>query len=454
MKKIFVLIFLISSITQAQYNIKGTITPDLKSDWVILYKIEGAKQIFIKNTKIEVDSILIDDKKQAIGNFNFTLPNDAAPGVYRATYRLEEHGYIDFIFDKEDITFVFNPDYPDQSVLFSKSSENIFYKQYLSEISKAQQTLDSLQITALRNPSLDLKKDYKTALQQVENIQQGYLTASKNMYVQPFIKATLRANPKEIKTSPNEYMSNMVATFFDNMDFSNKTLINSSFLVDRITDYIFYINYSDNKETQQKLFKNSIKTVLSKITDLSFKKDVIEFLVTQFEESKNLELIGDLFENYYKRLPENIQNKKFINEKLSLFATEIGSIAPDFSWKENNKNYSLSKLNDAENYVLVFWSTDCSHCLREIPELHKFMQKSTKTKVIAFAMERNNSTWNEMKKTLPNWHHILGLNKWENKTARVYNINATPTYFVLDNTKKIIAKPDNISDVKAFLENK
>ena len=47
---------------------------------------------------------------------------------------------------------------------------------------------------------------------------------------------------------------------------------------------------------------------------------------------------------------------------------------------------------------------------------------------------------------------MLGLNKWENKTARTYNIMSTPSYFVLDVNKKIIAKPDALEDVKAFIE--
>jgi len=102
--------------------------------------------------------------------------------------------------------------------------------------------------------------------------------------------------------------------------------------------------------------------------------------------------------------------------------------------------------------VLVFWSTSCSHCLKEIPELHNFSQDKKDIKVVAFAMEKNNLSWSSLKITLPNWHHVLGLNKWENKTARTYNIYATPTYFVLDENKKIIAKPNNLEELKTILK--
>ncbi|WP_439129969.1 TlpA family protein disulfide reductase, partial [Polaribacter sp.] len=239
--------------------------------------------------------------------------------------------------------------------------------------------------------------------------------------------------------------------FFNNMDFSNNALKNSSFLVDRITDYVFYVNYADDAEAQQKIYKTSAEKVFSKIDDPIFKKDVIEFLIGQFEQNRNIEMVDYLFKNYYDKLPETLQNKKFKEEKLTLLATEIGRVAPNFSWNENGKKRELATLNDAENYVLVFWSTSCSHCLKEIPVLHKFLQDKKNIKVVAFSMETNDFGWKSMKVNLPNWHHVLGLNKWENKTARIYNINATPTYFVLDKNKKIIAKPEELKDLEAFV---
>ena len=84
-------------------------------------------------------------------------------------------------------------------------------------------------------------------------------------------------------------------------------------------------------------------------------------------------------------------------------------------------------------------------------ELYTFLQDKKNLKVIAFAMENNEVRWKSLKATLPNWHHVLGLNKWENKTAKEYNINATPTYFVLDSTKKIIANPIALKDLETLI---
>ena len=454
-KKILPILLLISSISFGQHTIKGAMSPKIDTDWLILYKIEGTKQVFVNNTTIKNDSILIGGKKEAVGSFEIKLPAYAKSGTYRATYRLEGATFVDFYYNKEDVSFIFNPDYPQESIAFTASSENIFYGKYISDITTVQQKLDSLQVAVLQNPSLDFKEAYRETYKKVNAVQSKYVELAKGKYVAPFVYASARSNPPEILTSVNDYLSNIKNTFFDKLDFSNKTLINSSFLTNRILDYVFYINYSEDLQKQQILHKNAIETVLYKIKNTSYKRDIIQFLIEQFETSKNLDIIDYLFENHYNKLPINLQDVKFKTEKQALFAAEIGRIAPDFSWTENGRNLKLSTLNDAETYVLVFWSTSCSHCLKEIPELHTFMKTKPNMKVIAFALENDAFVWETYKKNnLYGWHNVLGLNKWENKTARTYQVYSTPTYLVLDKNKKIIGKPYEIKDVKEFLNKK
>lgn len=452
-KKLLPILILISTISYAQYTVKGSMSPQIKTDWLILYKLEGTKQVFVNNTTIKTDSVIISGNKQAVSSFEIKLPSSAKPGTYRATYKLEGAGFVDFVFNQEDVSFIFNPEYPQQSIAFAASSENKLFADYMSDISIVQQKLDSIQVAVLQNPELDLKEDYKKTLQKVDSVQTDFEQKTEGKYIAPFVKASARSNPSEILTSVNTYLDNIKSTYFDRLDFSNKTLVNSAFLTNRVLDYIFYINFSEDEKQQQTLHKSSIETVLSKIKSDTYKRDIIQFLIEQFEESKNLDIIDYLFENHYNRLPLPIQDSKFKEEKQALFATEIGRVAPDFSWQENGRNLKLSALNDAENYVLVFWSTSCSHCLREIPELHTYMKTIPNTKVIAFALENDAFVWeNYRKNNLYGWHNVLGLKKWKNETARTYQVYATPTYFVLDKNKKIIDKPNAIKDVKEFIE--
>lgn len=454
LKKLLSLVVLVSSTIFSQHTVKGYISPNLKSDWVILYRIEGTQQVFINNTTIKKDSLNIGGNLQAVGSFQFKLPANAKPGSYRATYRLEEAGFIDFYYNKENIEFIFNPEYAQQSVAFTKSKENNFYKNYLAEITVAQEKIDSIQIAYIQDNSLKLDSEYQQAVTKFNAVQKKFENESKNMYVYDFIKASPRINPPKMVTTGLAYLNQIKNTFFSKLNFKNTRLKNSAFLTNRILDYIFYINFAEDSEQQQILFKSSIDTVLAKLDNLTYKRDIIEFLISQFESSKNIEIIDYLFAKHYDKLPKNLINQKFKEEKKALFTATIGRIAPDFTWSENGKSYKLSTLNDAQKYVLVFWSTSCSHCLREIPQLHELMKNKTEYKVIAFALENDAFVWETYSKTnLPGWHNVLGLNKWENKTARTYQINATPTYFILDSSKKIIAKPYEFKDVKIYLEN-
>ena len=113
MKKIIVFFLLISSLSYSQFNIRGTMSPTENSSWVLLYKIEGTKQIFVKNTQVK--------KEAEKGFFEFSLPNEAKPGTYRIKYSMKRNGFIDFFFNKEDVIFEFNPKDSNNTVIFKES---------------------------------------------------------------------------------------------------------------------------------------------------------------------------------------------------------------------------------------------------------------------------------------------------------------------------------------------
>ena len=451
MKKLLLVFLFISAITNAQYKIKGTLNPAEKYTWVLLYKIEGARQVFIKNTTIKQELKAIDGTSTPIGHFEFELPANAKKGTYRVTYDMKNNKFADFLFNKENVTFTFNPKFPEQTITFSESKENRLFQDYLTAISNEQKKTDSLQVSYIKAPQENTKKLYKSSLKKLKGIQSKYQNASNGAMANSFIKATNRYNAPQIAPNAKTYYNSIINHFFDSVNFSNKDLYNSAFLVDRISDYVFYLNYSDDAKTQTSLHKKAVAKVLSLIKDQIFKRDIIEFLITQFKASKQVVMVDYLFTTYYNKLAKGIQNSDFKSTTLADLAAEVGRIAPDFSWKENGKTKKLSTLKGAKNYILVFWSTSCSHCLREVPILYEKTKDLKNIKVVSFVLERDNLDWNNYKTKLNGWHNAIGLNKWENKTAKTYQIRSTPTYIVLNANKKIIAKPEELKDVIEFI---
>lgn len=450
MKKVLIL-FLFASLTmQAQYSVKGTLYPVKEYSWVLLYKIEGARQVFVKNTTIKKEVKPFNDKNVTVGTFQFDMPKDAKSGAYRVTYD-NQNGYIDFIYNKEEVAFSFNPDDKEASTVFTTSKENKLYNNYLNDISYAQYKIDSLQTAYLKTASQPIEVAYKKAVANINKVQQDYNNKSNGTLVHHFIKATERYNAPSVVKNAKEYLSGVTKHFYDKIDFSSKELFYSSFLIDRMADYIFYMHYSQDPNKQEALYVKAVDATIKKISDITFKSDVIQFLISQFSSIKNAVVVDHLFLNHFDKLPKKNQNAEFKKKVQDEMAIAIGRIAPDFSWEENGIKQSISGLKDGQSYLLLFYSTECSHCLREVPQIFELLKGKTNTKVIAFAMESSDAVWKNYQKTLPGWHHVVGLKKWENTIARTYQIVSTPTYFVLGSDKKIIANPETLADLKMIL---
>lgn len=444
MKKILVLLLLTSCLSYGQYSVKGTIRPVVKPSWVLLYKIEGAKAVYVNNTQVKKDG--------KSGGFEFILPSDTKVGSYRIKFSMKEKGFIDFLFNKENIEFEFNPKDPENTIAYKKSKENQLYNSFFSDISSTQLKIDSLQKAYFKKPNNKTEETYKILVNRLQETEKEYLLKSQGTLAHHLIKASERYYSSEILESYEELLTTSVDHFFDGIDFSNKALYNSSFLIDKISDYVFHINYSPNIETQKKQYKRASKIVLNKIKGLPFKADIIEFLISQFAEVKNTEMVDHLLANYFDKLPKQNQDLVFKNNILTKMSITIGRIAPDFSWKENGKELRLSELKEGLSYLLIFYSTECSHCLKEIPEVFDFMKRKVNTKVIAFAMETSEKTWLNYQLKMPGWHHVLGLEKWENPISGAYQVNSTPSYFILGMDKKFISIPQKIEDLKLVLE--
>ncbi|TYP99569.1 thiol-disulfide isomerase/thioredoxin [Tenacibaculum adriaticum] len=457
MKKLLALLVFVTSIANAQYTIKGTMTPPDEGDWVILYKLEGANQKFVLNTTIKFETVNIGGNEQKIGRFQFDLPADTKKGTYRVTYRDKGAGFVDFLFNKENVEFIFNPVYPDQSIVFTKSIENKVYREYLEAVSLKQKDIDAIQVNYIKTQTRDSKKAYKKALSSLEDLQEIYEGKSKGMLAYHFIKSSKTEYPSSILENTQDYLNFVVDNFFTNVDFKSPELYNSSFLIDKVTDYVFLINVPENQVLRQKIYKQSITKVMEKVShNPKLKKAVSEFLIERFTNARNSEIVDWLFADYYNNLPTELQDEKFKKDKVALLLATVGRIAPDFSWQEEGTDFKLSTLNDGDNYLLVFWSTQCSHCVEEIPQAHEFMKNYGKTSVVAFAIEQDDLDFNSwVKNKLYGWHNVMGThpdNKWENETVQTYQLVGTPTYFVLDKNKKIIAMPNSLADVKDYFE--
>jgi len=98
--------------------------------------------------------------------------------------------------------------------------------------------------------------------------------------------------------------------------------------------------------------------------------------------------------------------------------------------------------------VVVFWSSTCSHCETELPQLIPVYNtlKSKNIEIIGLSLDADRASYENKIKSFP-WVNDSELRGWYSSYSDTYNVHATPTYFILDANNKIIGKPDHIGDV-------
>lgn len=425
-------------------TIKINIEP-ITSSRVILYSAEGAQQKYISYA----------DSND--GRFNLSISNTLNKGMYRLVYDQKSMNYIDFLYLGTSFSLHFDPTNLNLDPVFIDSEENTRYFSNSNTIRLKQQKIDSLQVLYFQaQDSLvlqDLNNQYAIYSKELATILKTY-ESEKNLLIKDLLVANTRIQPEEPIKNPEEYLPFVKNHFFDAIDFNNTSLIYSSVLIDKVMDYVFYLTISRDPETQDNLYKEAVTHVVGKMENSVLKAGFIQALIQSFAKEENIVLTDFLFENYYDKLSLEFQNTDFKTAMQLELQTAIGRTAKEISWIEGEKTIKLSELDGYNNYIIVFWSTTCPHCLKEIPKLYEFTNDNERIKVIAIGMETEESqnSWKSETYYYPRFTHILGLGKWENPVARSYNVFATPNYFVLDADKKIIAKPYELVDLEVFFK--
>ncbi|AUP81598.1 TlpA family protein disulfide reductase [Flavivirga eckloniae] len=440
MNRLFFLTVLLPSILIAQHTIDGKFSPAKEYEVALLYRVTPTVSEYIANVKVEED-----------GSFQFQLDSTATKGIYRIVYAIPQEDYnFDVIYNgKEDIALTFNSE---TGVKFKKSIENKLLTSYTDSMSMVTQSIGNY-FRQKSEDTLALKAIFKTQ----EETQSNYEAAAKSTIALSFIKANKPYVPKKFK-DVETYVSNLKKHYFDYVDFNNETLQSSSFLEERMLNYVFGVSFNPVDEITS--YKKSIDVFYTAMKKAPIKvKRILLVSLWQQMADLNFESVANyIAEAYLMDIAVSLNDQELLHGLMLFKNLSLGSEAPDFSLEiEKNKKTltkKLSTLDLAERYILVFWSSTCSHCLDEVPQLQAYIKVKEKGKVqvIAIALENDALKWKELKAKYPEFIHVYGEGKWDNEIGNDYGVTATPTYFVLDKDKHIISKPEDFGALKLFFE--
>ena len=232
----------------------------------------------------------------------------------------------------------------------------------------------------------------------------------------------------------------------------------SDFLKDKVVNYVFTAlphHQIASKEKELEIIENA-KVLAQLLEDVNAtnKVELFNSLWTQ-ASNDNLNKVADfIYDNYLKTLATRTNKSELIKKIEIQNRLRMGAVAPEITWNDGSNTKKLSDLSGAKNYVIVFWSSTCSHCLQQLPEFHKALKDISSTKVLAIGLEDDDVTWKKESAKLPDFIHGIALGKWESPYADIYDIHQTPTFYILDNEKRIIARPEDYKGVVKFLKEK
>jgi len=428
MKKIYILCTVFAAFSlQAQFTVTVQTPADFKDQDAILYSLNGSKDIIASKEKLKNNTL----------TFKY-------PGHYM--------GMMKIYFPDTNNTFSFISENKNVSIKLLTENNKIKDITYLDEANDLMsRTQEGSQKKELILPALTQIKEYykdntdfgkalKTEINRLSG-NAGELDQASHPFIYYY------------NTNYNKYLSNDTSKkvsqdeIINFIDKSNDMLETSSLLRPLLVNYLNSGGNSNVAGSVDKLLDRLKvetprgQTVLSELIDIFDVYEMKDLKDKYLTQAKNLKCtITD-------RLASTINSNKNV---------EIGAVFPNYKFHSavGTTAKSIHEVK-ADKKVVVFWSSTCSHCETELPQLlAKYNSlKAKNIQVIGLSMDVDKDSYTKKISAFP-WINDSELRGWNSTYSETYNVHATPTYFILDANNKIISKPDHVGDVLEYFKLK
>ena len=277
-------------------------------------------------------------------------------------------------------------------------------------------------------------------------------------YAARLIKTMQDPEIPEIEDEMERY-NHFVDHYFDNIDLTDDALLRSPLLHSRIN------NFLDNVVIQHPdSIINALEMILKKTKEnpVVFRYALVTF--SQKYEASNMMGMDKVFvhiaDNYYLKGLATWADEELIlkiRERVSAIRPNlIGNTAPELNLIDTlYTEYSLSDIT-SKYTVLYFYDPECGHCRTKTPILYSAYDSLRNLNVSVEVLAVNVAT------DIPRWKEYVKENEFQwinladpyhrSNFRYLYDISSTPTIYVLDDEKKIIAKKIQAEDVAGFID--
>ncbi len=411
-------------------ELKGTVA-GFKMGKMFLWETQGRTTNKIDSTTITDNAFSFGKKEYEVGIYMIgTNENNMCPVIVNPAEPVCEIG--------------FKTGKLENSLFAVNSKENEGWAKYMVQEPVLLKAIKDAKVAGAKSPSMKVQFDQQALSKEQELAKlQGSLI---NEYPGTHLAKILTWKQEPTKTEIGKY--------WDNIDFTDESIIRSKVLTDRIES--FMRSFSKGEESG---FINCVATVAdkAKVNDKMLEFSLNQML-TGFYESNMENICAYIIDNYVngdacgdadlsnviKSTAESIQN------------LSLGKTPPNISLTTlEGKMYDLYAAASKNKYTLVmFWSSWCEHCKGEAPEVKSCYEqwRAKGFEILGVSIDKQKVMWEnavrERDFTFPN---VCGMKEYQSAVAKDYRVTKTPTFFLLDSDKKIVLKPKGIRDVQTFL---
>lgn len=397
MKSVFFKISCIFFLTILHFNLVSQVKIDLKIDDI------NDTILYLMKYKSDKTQSIIDYSSISSAKKTFKNPQNYDEGIYILTDS-KQNPLFEILIGKDQKFSIYVENLMELNSYKVKGSKET--SDYFKIHSRT--FLDKLHIKALENEMEyfpDNAKKIDSIKRELYEYQESMLSKDKSSFLNTYIKF--------IEESPTHQ-------YFD-LPLCDTRILNSRLLKNKLD--VYFNNYMSDQNA--KAICQNIDDLISKTNDCHEVRDYILWYL--YSKYFNNDLIYiHLSDNYFSELEinnltQNIRNE-IINRADILRNITIGSVSPTFTYTDDDGNQiDLSEIN-AKNIVLFFYKPDCQKCIREkrILELIKNRQKDLTILYINISEDNYSNVSQDV--------------------INQYDITTTPTIYVLDNDKRIIAK--------------
>ena len=269
---------------------------------------------------------------------------------------------------------------------------------------------------------------------------------------------------------PDSWRDSIIAAhYFDYFNPADKFYLHSNILPEKIDIYLnLTSNRSDNTGkpfNNEHLLLNAAKSFIEQTNenDETY-RFCLNYILKRFNQEYKYTALMKLYDNYLN-VPEGECGEQeqdefsWVRRKVNILrGVQVGSTAPDFKLPDQ----SFLSAEQSDYVLLLFWASWCPHCMTALPEIKNivddFSQRLKKVgatfRVITISLDNSKVEWENAinKHDIKNWINFSEFKGWKGEISQLYNVYATPTIFLLDKEKKIIATLERTNQLKEALE--